>query len=171
MKGLSFEAALAAEEQRIAAGVPYRSHYVACGRYAEQLERYWEAFGRSAVQVFTFEEVVRDAGDVCRRIFEHLGLEPGVQVDTSRRHNPSGAQRSRLAARLIAERSGWKEPLKRVLPAGTRQWIKGWLQRANRKQAPPMEAGTRQELCRRLRPEVERLEEALGRDLSAWKEG
>ncbi|MFZ9882019.1 MAG: sulfotransferase domain-containing protein [Phycisphaerales bacterium] len=59
---LDFEAALKAEAERLKAGEgesSRRHSYVARGRYAEQLERWFAAIGRENVLVLGFGEVVR----------------------------------------------------------------------------------------------------------------
>jgi len=84
---LSFEAALAAEparlgddEQRLARGEirSSRAHqhfgYLARGRYAEQLERWWHVYPREQTLVLRFEDMARDPLAVLARTLDFLGL-------------------------------------------------------------------------------------------------
>jgi hypothetical protein len=84
---LSFEEAIAAEparlgddEQRLARGEirQSRAHqhfsYLARGRYAEQLERWWRHYPRERLLVLRFEELARDPLAVLDRTLEFLGL-------------------------------------------------------------------------------------------------
>jgi hypothetical protein len=86
---LSFEDAVAAEDERLRGEVEhmlrdraYFSHawwnytYVARGRYAEQLERWYAAFPRERLLVLFTEELAQDPGATYRRVLEFLGLEP-----------------------------------------------------------------------------------------------
>jgi hypothetical protein len=84
---LSFEEAIAAEparlgddEQRLARGEirHSRAHqhfgYLARGRYAEQLERWWQVYPRDRMLVLRFEDLARDPLEVLGRTLDYLGL-------------------------------------------------------------------------------------------------
>src|SRR5919108_746727 len=84
---LSFEDALAAEEERLRGEIErmladpaYFSHawwnytYVARGRYAEQIERWYAAFPRERLLVLFTEELAGEPGATYRRVLEFLGI-------------------------------------------------------------------------------------------------
>lgn len=84
----TFEEAIEAEESRLASAteewlsVPGHYHfchdhnsYLARGRYAEQLERYFATFPRDQLLVLPLEALHRDPGGSFRRIEDHLGLD------------------------------------------------------------------------------------------------
>src|SRR6185503_684191 len=84
---LSFEEALAAEEERLEGEEsriieepgyvsPAHEHlsYVAQGRYASMLERWYAAFPRDQVLVLLNEDFDRDPDEVLARLFAFLGL-------------------------------------------------------------------------------------------------
>ena len=84
---LSFEAAIAAEperlgddEQRLARGEirSSRAHqhfgYLARGRYAEQLERWWQVYPRGQTLVLRFEDLARDPMGALGHTLDFLGL-------------------------------------------------------------------------------------------------
>jgi hypothetical protein len=86
---LSFEDAIAAEDARLRGEVErmlsdpaYFSHawwnytYLARGRYAEQLERWYAAFPRERLLVLFTEELAEDPGTTYGRVLELLGLAP-----------------------------------------------------------------------------------------------
>ncbi|MFN8073962.1 MAG: sulfotransferase domain-containing protein [Kineosporiaceae bacterium] len=87
---LPFEAALDAEEQRLAGtesllvhGGPaavsdeHRYHsYVARGRYAAQLTRWFDAFGREQVLVLRTEDLLHNPDAVWQQVQDFLGLVP-----------------------------------------------------------------------------------------------
>jgi hypothetical protein len=90
-ESLSFEEAIAAEparlgddEQRLARGElrQSRAHqhfsYLARGRYAEQLERWWRHYPRERLLVLRFEELARDPLALLDRTLEFLGL-PSIE--------------------------------------------------------------------------------------------
>ena len=84
---LPFEEAIAAEptrlgddEQRLARGEirHSRAHqhfgYLARGRYAEQLERWWQVYPREQTLVLRFEDLAREPMSVLGRTLDFLGL-------------------------------------------------------------------------------------------------
>ena len=86
---LPFEEALDAEDERtrgeterLAREPGYFSHawwdytYVARGRYAEQLERWFEVFPREQLLVLASEELAADTAGAYARVLRLLGVEP-----------------------------------------------------------------------------------------------
>ncbi|HEX6654951.1 MAG TPA: sulfotransferase [Candidatus Limnocylindria bacterium] len=172
-----FSSALAAEPdrragRRIPAGALRREAllYRDSVRFADQLRRYFDVFGRDRVHVIVFDDLRADAAHVVRETFAFLGVEPNVEVDTSAR-NPNRRARSGALQRLIFRPPG---PLRRVVP---------WLRRfplahrlrdavidANSEPATrqSMDPELRRRLASELAPEVADLGQLIGRDLSAW---
>jgi Sulfotransferase domain len=85
---LSFEEALAREDERMSselermlADPTYFSHawwnytYAARGRYAEQLERWFEAFPREQLLVLLTDELAADTAGTYRRTLDFLGVD------------------------------------------------------------------------------------------------
>lgn len=76
------DALLDGELRRMQADPAYESYalqhysYKARGRYAEQLERYFDAFGRERVLVLRSEDLFADPQHVFELTLAHLGLEP-----------------------------------------------------------------------------------------------
>lgn len=60
--------------------------YKARGRYAEQLERYFEAFGRERVLVLRSEDLFADPQRAFELTLAHLGLEPMRLVEFEQRN-------------------------------------------------------------------------------------
>jgi hypothetical protein len=93
---LDFEPAMAAEPWRLAgeeerlAGEPrYRSFahqhhsYLSRGRYAEQLERWLESFGRERLLVLSAEDLFAEPGRIVGEAQEFLGLAVETPADLS----------------------------------------------------------------------------------------
>jgi hypothetical protein len=116
---LSFADALDAEPARLATGghtARRRYSYVARGRYAEQLSRWFGAVGRDRVLVVRTEQLDDRYGD----ILDFLGLDRVPAPD--RRHTRRRADAPDLPAglrqRLDAEFAGDQARLARLLTAG-----------------------------------------------------
>jgi hypothetical protein len=174
-----FAEALAAEDDRRAgrriavdAIRPEALFYRHSVRFAEQLQRYIDVFGRDSVHVIVFDDLMADPRAAYRSTLEFIGVDPDVEVDLSV-YNPNRATRSGRISRLVfappRPLRGAFGTLRRV-PLAHR--IRDALVSANSRQAkrPPMEPELRRELTIEFRPQVVELGELIGRDLSAWSE-
>ncbi|HUP00635.1 MAG TPA: sulfotransferase domain-containing protein [Gemmatimonadota bacterium] len=164
---LSFEAALEAEDQRTRDGWNVGFQYVATGLYSEQILRYLETFGEEQVRIVLFEDLIRDANAVCRDFFRFLGVDPGVPIRTTDIFNASEVYRSRRLARTLSRPFPGRRLIKRMLPKDVKE-LKSHLSRANALRPRPMNPDTRTRLAERFKPDIERLQGILNRDLSHW---
>lgn len=180
-----FEAALAAEPRRAAGqdrpewcipavALAYRAHTA----YAAQVQRYLDAFGRDRVMVLLNDDFREDSAAVYDRVLAFLDLRvdyPGKAevVAASKRSRNSNRTVKVPAVRDFV----FSPPRRRVLEGADPAPIPGFglalraMRRLNIEYAPrsPMDDALRARLRAELRPEVERLEALLDRDLSAWK--
>jgi hypothetical protein len=132
---LSFEAALAVEEQRLRGErqrlerePSYRSHahlfysYKERGRYAEQLEVWFESLGRDQILVLRSEEFFADPGGRFSHLLDFLGL-PAWAPPSFPVHNKGTYEQTMSAAarrqlvdyfaepnRQLASLLGWVQP-------------------------------------------------------------
>jgi hypothetical protein len=132
---LSFEDAIAAEPERIGraaeqlargeieASDAHRSYsYLARGRYAEQLERWFGLFPREQFCVLKFESLAREPLATFNEVLAFLGLAPMARVAPERRNvgsyppmQPETRERleayfapeNERLARLLGEPTGW----------------------------------------------------------------
>lgn len=128
---LDFEAALAAEEDRKEGRRRQRFprypvqvlHYREVARYAPQVSRYLDAFGRERVHVILYDDLERDPARVFRRTCMFLGVDPSFapefRVVNSNCRPPLAAG---LRRRLEAECAEDVATLSRLLGRSLRQW-------------------------------------------------
>jgi hypothetical protein len=159
-----FRDALRAEEGRIRQNCHHLYHYKARGLYHEQLLRYHEAFGLHNVRDYLYEDLSRDPAKVTQDNCRFLDVDDSFVTDTSVMHNASGVPRNRVFSALVKKSGAVVPALKRAVPYGVRQKLKG---RVFAK-PPPMPEEARRELVEYLREDVPRLQALIGRDLSAW---
>jgi len=177
----SFEEALAAEEQRKAGKCLSRETYLAQGlryreavRYTDQVRRYFDAFGRERVRVILFDEFTADPGSACRQTLQFLGVDPAAIKSDFGVVNSAKTVKSKALRRLLGEPSLRVAALKMrsVLPPAFAllQRLESRLRELNNRdeKAPPMAPELREKLRREFEPEIERLGQLLGRDLSGW---
>lgn len=163
----TFEEALEEESERISRGLWHGLYYTDCGRYANQIQRYLNVFGREAVRVYLFEDLISDPQGICHDVFEFLGVDPGIEIKAQRVYNAGGAPRSRLYGKLLRTRT-IKELLKKVLPENFRRNLGDRFRASNKKPIPKMSPETESRLRETFYADILHLEELLGRDLRSF---
>ena len=152
------------------AHLPQGLLYSTVPRYSEQLERYFDRFGRDRVHVAIFEEFIADPVAGYRQALAFLGLGDDRSLESSDFEvvNASRKLRSERMRHLLARPPELpRRIISRTVPAGVRKSLHAWAKRANVREAarPEMPAATRQRLQDLFAPEVARVEALLGRGL------
>ena len=144
--------------------------YSAGSRYASLLQPYLEFFPREDF-FFVFQDDLKSrVNETCENIFDFLGIEPSMQINTSN-SNPAAMPRSRLLHKTLKQRSLLKVFIKRFIPGRVRRSLKSTMIQANLKETPyvPLDPQLDHKLRLSYRTEVEKLEKITGRELSSWK--
>ena len=172
----SFDLALAAEDERKRENWSPTWFYKDRGFYCRQLRRYYDLFGRDRIFVTLFDDFSADPKQVCRQIFDFLGVEPSFEIDDEEQHNVSG---SNLAPRNVAMHYLIMRP--NPISNAVRQFTPAPLLKHVRRAAllfamkpqhdserPILRAETRESLKRLYRQDIEQLSSLIGRDLRHW---
>lgn len=139
-------------------------------RFAEQLERYIQTFGRDRVHVIVFEDFRDRTAETYRGVLQFLGVDPAFAPDFEVR-NPNKRVRFPLLQRLVYQPPG---PLLRIVPwlrrfplvHRAREAVLSLNSSAARRQ--PIDPDLRRRLLAEMAPEIERLGRLIDRDLSGW---
>jgi len=168
-----FEQALVAETDRAAGQrIPPNTPLPAALLYRQvvdftvQIKRYQAVFGTEGVHIIVQDEMARDTPGIYRQALEFLDVDPNHTIDSAPT-NTAKAVRSENIRRLVgATPTGWKN----ALPAGLRSQLRKTVRRWNSKHAkrPPLDPELRARLTSEFKPQVQALEDLLGRDLSRW---
>lgn len=165
-----FGRALAAEEERVAAGWEPLWHYQRVGRYADQLETWLEHFPRDQMLIVSYERFRDDPQSVLVEACRFVGTEARSFEGLARSVNASGSPRSRRLQRLLIGDNAIKRTVRPLVSARLRRRVWQALMRRNTRRTPAgLPIGVEAELRERFRPQVERLEQLLGWDLTSWK--
>ena len=173
----SFEDALDAEEERkrginIPDTVPLIENllYREIVQYAQQVQRYLDVFTREKVHIIIFDDFRRDTAGVYTDTLRFLGVNEDYRPDL-RVVNPNKRLRSpRLTSFLQKPPHIVRWLADVLLPQKLCQALFRELSRFNIRyeSRPPMDPQLRQRLQAELAPEVERLNDLIGRDLTHW---
>ena len=154
-------------------------HYVRLGFYHAQLQRYFDRFDPSQIQVHLYEDFKQNPQQVFGDIFRFLGVDDGFDVDTSTAHNVGAAPKNQLIHRSL----GWVnavanadnpaiKTLKSSIPQPIYRGISATIQRVKKQNITekPTSCGaaTRQQLLGLYGEDIRALQELIGRDLSHW---
>lgn len=148
------------------AGLFYRE----VARYADQVKRYLDTFGKEHVQIILYDDFKADPAEVCQHVFSFLNVHAPFPVETSV-INASKRIRNRRLANLLDPPPTIVSKVGRMFTsAERRRQIYQGVRELNTEHAPrkPLPASLRRQLQEDFAPDVARLSEMLGRDLSHW---
>jgi hypothetical protein len=180
----TFEKALAVEEDRRAGRCIGRQAYLPQGllyreaaRYTEQVRRYFQIFGRERVLVILYDDFAADTAGAYRRTLKFLGVDstnfqPEFKTINANKSVRSSALRAvlrdpRVLKAALASRSfvpNFVFTAMQQLDARLREF------NSTPKKRAPLAPELRARLKREFAPEVGRLSELLGHDLTRWNE-
>lgn len=180
---LSFEEAIAAEEERCNRSAYERDHmsYVRRGFYDESIADFLKVFPKEQIMIVFLEETVKDPKKQLSEIYSFIGIDPNKGLERAEiRYNNNWTsvphkfwtQNKALASientffrsvRLVSTvliRDGYRR--RRILPK-----VEAIFRKVQRdiEMAPK----TREQLRKLYLPHIERLEKMLDKDLSFWK--
>lgn len=116
-ESLSFSDGLKEEPKRISNAWNDMWHYVEGSRYATGVRHYFEVFGEERVKIIMFEEMVDNTDSVLAGLFDFLGVDPSVKLDTATVHN-EGAGKSRFGrySMLLMRNEQFKRVVRSIVP-------------------------------------------------------
>jgi hypothetical protein len=139
-------------------------------RFAPQVERYFDVFGRDRVHVILYEDFRDQTELTYASLLAFLGVSTTFVADFAVA-NPNKRVRHRWLQRIVYQPPG---PLRRVIPTlrrfpivhRVRDVVVGW--NSVPAARAPMHPELRTSLIRELTPEIRDLGVLIGRDLLAW---
>lgn len=174
-----FEEALAAEpDRRLGKGIPANVrfpeslYYSEIPRYSEQLQRYFDEFGRERVKIILFDDLKRSPERVYAETLAFLGVDPAFEPDFGI-HNASAPTPDSWAYRAW-KASSLRYRIRSLAPQRLYDAIRARRKRrleraATRRPRAPLDSALRAELADRFGGEIARLEKLIDRDLSSWR--
>jgi hypothetical protein len=159
-----FERALEAEPERIRAGWSHFYHYKSKGWYYRQLSHWRTLFPSDQTLITLYDDWDRDPEGFLRRIFEFIGVDRDHPINTAKRFNVTGQSPGALRIRRQAARLS---PISGMLPSQARAFLKKAITRCG---TDPtfMPGDIRKRLLDEYAPDIAKLSDLIGRDLSGW---
>lgn len=158
------------EDRRIRAGWADFWHYVALGRYGEQLDHLYTLFPREQVLVFRYRALLERPAEILDLICSFLGVEEGVISEVPRENvtaHPDPTLRHRILSRAL--RLG--ATAGSLLPGDLATAVTDPLERVlqlNARPRRPLTWQERQALIPYFESDIKRLEELTELDFGDW---
>lgn len=173
----TFEAALEAEENRLNEDwFKWRQcAYRLNSTYAMHIDAIISMFGVKQVHCILTDELKVDAGKVCQRLFELIGISSEFEPSVVKRHNQAEMPRSEsfsfLFTQFLASRNPLRRAIRKLVPDSAAYRIRKAFLDINSKpfSPPPINPQTQQSLSAFFEPYNIQLAQLIGQDLSHWE--
>jgi len=147
-------------------------YYSQIPRYSEQLQRYFEAFGRDRVRVILFDDLKAAPERAYAETLAFLGVDPAFRPDFEVHNASAPTSNSWVYRRWKASTLRYR--VRSLIPQQLYDSIRAKRKKRLARAAqgnpwPPLDVGLRAELVQKFSPEIDRLEKLINRDLSAWR--
>jgi hypothetical protein len=165
---VDFAQALQQEEIRIRNNWHPRWHYKQRGFYYAQLKLYFDAFSRSQIGIYLYDDLCANPGKLLRDIFRFLCVDETFIPDISIKHNMAHRiPRSKILHAFLSRSNVIKTVLKLFFPVGLRQRLRINLENKNLVK-PSLPTKIRRELTQTYQKDILKLQDLIQRDLSKW---
>lgn len=159
---------LESDSKAVKTGWGANHQYLELGKYAEQLQRYYELFSAEQIHVVLFEEYVTGPQAELGKICKFLGVHEVFQFDTESKKNAASLPRNKALNQALVQ-SGIMSGAKKLVPRRFRQGLAKVLY--SDKDLPEMSAEESDHLRSYYAEEVQKTGHLIKRDLGAlWKE-
>lgn len=167
---LTFEEALAAEEQRKRENRHFDFYYTDKGFYYKQVKAYLENFEH--VKIMFFDDLEQQPNRFIKQVLEFLELDSDVLPEEIQQRNQSGEMKVKWFKRMLSNRSnpllnGLRKLMSRDTKKKLRMRAKNILLKHNLRKVD-MDPAIRKQLIELYRADIKQLEKLIQKDLSQW---
>jgi Sulfotransferase family len=167
---LSFDEALAAEDQRKKDRWDFMWQYKGLGFYADAIEAYQNNFSR--VKVILQEDLINNPDNCLKEIYQFIGVEKNFKTDTSIKYNISDPQSDNIWFKYFFSNKKLKAILKplvlKVISQKRKSKIMHSFRKPNQEAAFKLDKVRGNKLLDMYTADIKRVEKLIQRDLSHW---
>jgi hypothetical protein len=165
-----FETALEADPKRRSEDVQGYRGYRNFANFPEQVQRYFDLFGRENVHTIIYDDLKESADIVGRDTLRFLGVRLDLAAEFPRENPNKNVRSMRLQTMLLRQPRALRVIARLLTPRWLRSRVEHGILKSNMvvRPRPPMKAELRRRLQKEFEPKVDQLSAILGRDLSGW---
>jgi hypothetical protein len=164
----TFQESIELENKRIEDNWSPLYHYIEKGYYSVQLKRYYQLFPKENIRVYLFEDVVKNTKETLKDIFNYLGLDENVEIDTSKKANVSGTP-SGLMGWILKKMRYYNLMPKFAISDYLPKFIVKLIFRSVYKPTEKLDKNLRKDITEKYyKEEINTLEKLIKRDLNSW---
>jgi len=167
---LSFEEAIEREEERKKAGWRWHYQYLAQSKYYEQVKRYYELFPKENILVLLFDDLKNDPKNFLIKLLKFIDVNPSVDGIEFKIYNKTGMPKNRAVYNFLYKKNNFRKTVGLFIPKSVKISIFKLIQNLNidYNAKPKIAEETRIQLKKYFKPDIEKLEKLLQKDLSNW---
>ncbi|NET33508.1 MAG: sulfotransferase [Cyanothece sp. SIO1E1] len=144
------------------------------GLYSEPLEYFFAKFNRDQIKIYLYEDFCQDPIGIMQDMYRFIGVDDAFCPDMTKRSQVAQVPKVESLNALLKTKNPLRSTaaaiLKFILPLEVRQNLRSSLINMNSqgKEKAQLAAEERQQLIEFYRGDILKLQDLLGRDLSAW---
>lgn len=142
------------------------SRWMQVSRYAQQLERYFEAFPRKQIHVLLIDDFRPSPLRAVQDVYRFINVDPAFAPDFDTPHAPGGMPASTLLEGIFTS-GAIMSAVKPWVPVSAANWIRR-LRTRNMRKPPALPPALKQELTAHFRDDIARTSQLIGRSLEHW---
>ena len=164
----TFQESIELENKRIEDNWSPLYHYIEKGYYSVQLKRYYKLFPKENIRVYLFEDVVKNTKETLKDIFNYLGVDENVEIDTSKKANVSGTP-SGLMGWILKKMRYYNLMPKFAISDYLPRFVVKLIFRSVYKPPEKLDKNLRRDITEKYyKEEINTLEKLIKRDLNSW---
>lgn len=145
-------------------------YYVKLGFYYSQLINYFEIFDEKDIKILLYEDLLHNPQEFIKDLFIFLGVQPEIKVDMTKKYRDYGVPKNKILYNLFiksGKAQNITQQILKTLPNKLSTSIYKKISNASMYK-PTLSSTDRAKLIEIYRPEILKLQDLIGRDLSKW---
>ena len=142
------------------------SRWMQVSRYAQQLERYFEAFPREQIHALLIDDFKPSPLRAVQDVYRFVDVDPGFAPDFDTPHAPGGMPASTALEGFFTS-GAIVSAVKPWVPVRAANWIRR-LRTRNMRKPPALPPELKQQLTASFRDDIARTSALIGRSLDHW---